>query len=278
MSNLLSSGFSRLWKNKLFWLCIIFNIGFSCVLCTDRHTAKVEYGYEETIDSIFYAYAPVMMMIIIPMFTTLFIGTEYSDGTIRNKFIIGHSRLSIYLSNLIVCSAANILISAAAILTSIAVGFPLLGFFNMPIKNALYLTLCTFLADISMTALVTLIAMLIQNKAGSAVASIVIALALLMTTSIIYERLNEPELQTNYIYMDENGEIQPGDPAPNPLYVSGTTRAVLEFTNDFIPSGQSIQVSNLDVERSSRWWYFSLILTAAAVGAGFEFFRRKDIR
>ena len=34
------------------------------------------------------------------MFTSLFIGTEYDYGTIRNKIIVGHSRTSIYFSNL----------------------------------------------------------------------------------------------------------------------------------------------------------------------------------
>lgn len=54
-----------------------------------------------------------LMGLVSAIFTSLFIGSEYSDGTIRNKLVVGHSRMRIYLANLIVCSIASILISLA---------------------------------------------------------------------------------------------------------------------------------------------------------------------
>ena len=53
------------------------------------------------------------MGLVAAVFISLFVGSEYSDGTIRNKLVVGHSRMRIYLANLIVCSIACVLISLA---------------------------------------------------------------------------------------------------------------------------------------------------------------------
>ena len=54
---------------------------------------------------------PTMIGIIIAIFTGLFLGVEYSDGAIRNKITIGHKRINIYLSNLIVVTATSLFVS-----------------------------------------------------------------------------------------------------------------------------------------------------------------------
>lgn len=277
MSRLLSADFSRLWKSKLFWGCIIFNFVFSYMLCKDRSAMNLLAGYkEEPLESVFFNYA-AFLMIIIPMFNTLFIGTEYSDGTIRNKLIFGHSRFSIYMSNLIVCSTANLLIDLSFMLAGAIFGIPLLGFFEAPFGQIIYLILCTFLSAITMTALVAIISMLNQNKATAAVTSIVICCILMLAASMIDENLQRNEfLREGFI--DSCGELQISDPKPNPDYIGGTERKVLEFLDDCLPTGQAIQVSNFDVNRSERWWYLSLLLLIPSVGTGYAFFRRKDIR
>lgn len=57
----------------------------------------------------------------------LFVGTEYSDGTIRNKLSAGHARRDIYLSKLIVCAAADVVIYVVYILVVLGLGQILLG-------------------------------------------------------------------------------------------------------------------------------------------------------
>ena len=57
-----------------------------------------------------------------------FIGTEYSDGTIRNKIVVGHSRSTIYLANLLTCCFAGLIMCLCFILPTLAIRIPLFGF------------------------------------------------------------------------------------------------------------------------------------------------------
>lgn len=49
---------------------------------------------------LFFIYA-LFVPLMVSLLTALFIGTDYSDGTMRNKLIAGHVRRKIYVANLI---------------------------------------------------------------------------------------------------------------------------------------------------------------------------------
>ena len=69
------------------------------------------------LDSDYYMNASYMVIgVVAALMISLLIGTEFSSGTIRNKLIAGHSRASVYLSNLIVCIASEIIINAIYII------------------------------------------------------------------------------------------------------------------------------------------------------------------
>lgn len=81
---------------------------FGIFMAVMDYISTRQYGdYEAQITNVLFIYA-LTVAILIPAFVSLFVGTEYSDGTIRNKMIIGHTRTCIYLSNLIVCSTAGL--------------------------------------------------------------------------------------------------------------------------------------------------------------------------
>ena len=108
MSRLLSADFAKLKKNKFFWICMIGMFLFGIFMAVMNYISTRQYGdYEAQITNVLFIYA-LTVAILIPAFVSLFVGTEYSDGTIRNKMIIGHTRTCIYLSNLIVSSTAGL--------------------------------------------------------------------------------------------------------------------------------------------------------------------------
>lgn len=104
MSKLLSAGFIRLRKDKIFWIALIFMFGAGVFFPVMRYIDMQKSGYINNIDNGFFACA-LFIGVVMAVFCSLFIGTEYSDGTIRNKVVIGQKRTSIYLSNLIICSS-----------------------------------------------------------------------------------------------------------------------------------------------------------------------------
>ena len=75
----------------------------------------------------------------------------------------------------------------------------------------------------------------------------------------------------------ENG-VQFGDLIENPAYIDGMQRTVYELIADILPTGQVIQMNNLEFERAARWPVFSLIMLIIATVAGYIPFRKRDIR
>ena len=79
----------------------------STVICRSRFSLRIkplqtylEYQRKFPLDAIFFVYA-MLIGLVLSVFLPLFFGSEYSDGTIRNKLAAGHPRLSVYLANLI---------------------------------------------------------------------------------------------------------------------------------------------------------------------------------
>lgn len=275
MNKLLCAGFMRLKKSKIFWVLFIFMFLLGLYVPIGRYLNMKKYGYTMTLDSAFFMHI-TFMSVIIAVFCSLFIGTEYSDGTIRNKLIVGHSRTAIYLSNLILCIAAGILISFAYMAACICIGLPLLGSFAMGFKQVFLLMVCTTMINIAFTSLFTLTAMLIQNKAGQSVAAVIGAFLLLFAAAYLYSTLSAPEMVSDYI-ISESGEVKQTDPVPNTSYVSGTKREIYEFLMEFLPSGQDILILNEELPMPRILCYDCLILLAAT-GAGIFVFQKKDIK
>lgn len=111
MSRLFVSTFFRMLKKIVFWILLICMFAYG-VYSASNAASEANGGF--ALDGCFFDFAPFMGLVA-AILTSMFIGSEYSDGTIRNKLVVGHSRMRIYLANLIVCSVACVLISLAYI-------------------------------------------------------------------------------------------------------------------------------------------------------------------
>ena len=190
MNKLLSAGFFRLKKNLLFWLSMVFMAiaGISFPLAAYADSQK--YGLVYTLEGNFFTSA-VFAVILSSVFCSLFIGADYSSGTIRNKVIAGHNRVSLYLANLVICIAACLLMTAAYSAAYLATGLPLLGTFTISAKTVMTFVAILLCLIIAASALFTVISMLIRSKASSAVTCILLAFILLFAGTYLNARLNE---------------------------------------------------------------------------------------
>lgn len=277
MNKLLAANFSRLIRSKAFWGGMVFMLVIGVGMPIMHYNSMRKEGYPMYIDNGFFISA-LLIGILLSILCSMFVGTEYSDGTIRNKVVVGQKRPVIYLSNLITCAVAGILMCAVCLIVYLCVGIPLLGFFRTEINLILIFVLCLFGLTIAFSSIFTFIAMLNQNKAVVAVICILSAFLLLLGSSYIIAQLNEPEMYESYMYLDESGEIVTDEAQPNPNFVGGTKRKVYEFLTDILPGGQAQQISNMAAEQPWLLLLYSGVVTVGTAGAGLLLFQRKDLK
>lgn len=283
MNKLLRANFTRLWKSRIFWIGILytFGIGFFASTTPYRESLEIE-GYHPHFDN--YLYTNCMFMsIVCAVFIGLFIGTEYSNGTIRNKIIVGHTRSAVYFSNLIVSTAAVIIMHLTNILTIILLGGTLTGNREMPISYLFTLGLISVVTLIAMCAFFLLVSMLVASKSNASVIAIIISFVFLFSALMINNIVTATEYYEPYaIYTNESGEIieEKGERQKNPHYITGIKRDIYEFFYDFLPGCQMLQVAEqeIDVSKSGvKLPAYSLLITVSTTACGVYFFRRKNL-
>ena len=275
MRKLLRANFARLWRDKIFWLTFAAMAAAGQLVFWARFSEYRE-GYSIALEGPFMVYVPVAA-IALSALCALFIGVDYSDGAIRNKLIAGHGRASVYLSNLVVCLAAGAALCAAFMLTYLVPGVPVYGFFECGLKPVLVCVLLGAGALAAFTALYTLVAMLCPKRAYSAVACMLLALALLMGGVTVKSRLEEPEYYDGYT-MTMNGVTQTEEPEKNPNYLSGKTRKAYEFALDLLPGGQAVQLAVSEAAHPVRMALCDVLVLLAATGAGLIVFKKKNLK
>ena len=276
MHRLLRANFSRLLKNKLFWILISIELFMRGLFPVLHYMDNIDEKSAWTMDSTIFIYS-LFVPLMVSLLTALFIGSDYSDGTMRNKLIAGQVRRNIYAANLVVNMEAAFLLCFAFWISHICIGTPLLGWFVSDAKKILGYLLVTLAMVAACVAIFTLISMLCSNKAYSVAGCILIIFMLLFVGVRITAALNEPEMYDAYSYMSEGVTVQE-DETPNPNYVSGVKRQIYNFLNEFLPGGQMIKLSNMNAEHLGRYAVYDGIIFAFVTGCGILSFRRKDLK
>lgn len=281
MTKLLMANYYRLKKNKIFWLIIIFSLVLaSFYIATKYEIINYLQVHAEAMNLIF-NYSKYIG-IIVAIFTSLFIGIEYSDLIIRNKISKGHKRRNIYLSNLITSVLVSFIAYILYIIIIISLGYPLIGkyIFIMP---HFYLALtCVFLQILVYASLFTFVAMLISNKNIMTVTSMTIILLLMIFSKICYDVLKEPQT----IMSSSNTEIN------NPNYKSANEKNTYRFLLEINPVGQSMEllegegeifyhdVKNSSIENKDtyiRLMLYSSVIIILFTISGTILFEKKEI-
>ncbi|MCI8878481.1 MAG: ABC transporter permease subunit [Oscillospiraceae bacterium] len=268
---LLRAGFRRLWRSAAFWGAV--GVMFAAAV----FELAVSYPVRQAglLDNRYMIFA-LLSGVVLSAFCSLFTGAEYSDGTMRNKIAVGHSRTAVYLSNLAVCAAAGVLACFGYILPMVVTGVPLLGPFTMSVPSLLWFTLCAFIMTAALCAVFAMIAMLNQNKAAVAVICIFLAYFLLFLGIYFNSRLTEPAIIPAREYI-ESGQILVREAMPNPAYVQGVKRAIFALLYD-LPGCQAVQLVAEAEACPVRLPLLSLGAAAVSTGAGLALFRRKDLK
>ncbi len=280
MNKLLSANFARLRKDRLFLFGIIAMFALAVYFRVSQYISVTNWGVIVTLDSLFFGYA-LFIGFAMAIFSSIFLGTEYSDGTIRNKLIVGHSRTNIYFANLITNIVAALLLCSAYLIASLGLGIPLLGFLEMETGLALQLFFMTILLAVAYSAIFTMLSMVCSNRTTVAVVSIILSFALIIIATDVYSKLAEPEFYPGITIVNEQG-VQELESISNRRYLTGNKREIYQFIFDFIPSGQAMQISNPNMDIALIHPYMlplsSLIISLVTTLIGVLVFRRKDFK
>ncbi len=237
MNRLLWANASRLIQDRMFWLCLGF-------------MGLVVPVFNGIFGNFFYALSAAA---IPAAFCPLFLGAEYSDGTMHSKIAVGHRRRSVYLSDLTVCAVAGLLFNTAWLTGSLLFhrdrGLP---------ADPLRFLLCAGGVCLSWTAVFTLISLLVQSKAHAAVVC-------LLTAVVTFLLGVQRTIMIN---------AASGKPAVG-------TQASLKLLRDLLPGGQAYLLAIGDIitaEQLTRFPLYSLGLAVVVTVAGLLLFRRKDLK
>lgn len=287
MSKLLRADLSRLWKNKLFYAALVVMAMLGIWLPLMQHHKNVtfwaERGSKLAPDSAF-CWFGVAAVLLLSILVPLFIGTDYSDGTIRNKLIVGGMRMHVYLSHLLVAMTALLLLDLAFLAPFFSLALPLLGPFMHGVEATVVTGFYNLLMQIAFTALFVLISMVSKSKAHSAVLCMALCMVLLFSGIFLKSKLEEPEMYppSMQLGMGENGvedaEFVEQPEEPNPNYVGGTARQVMQFLKEFTPGGQAVELSVASGERPWTMPLYSGVILFFSTAAGLLLFQKKDLQ
>ena len=276
MRDLLSANLLRLKKNNAFWGAMGVSFGLALATVIDVYRVAQAFGGTTSVDAELFKYA-AFIGILAAELIPLFFGTEYSNGAIRNKLIVGQSRLSIYFANLITGFAACVLCSAAYMLGCMALGIPLLGWFTQPPALLFTALIGSLLMMAAFCAIFTFVTMNCAKKSTSVVICLLGTFAAFIWAFVIHSMLEAPEFIQGY-EMSVNGQVVNAVPEPNPNHLTGLKREVYQFLFDLLPSGQSIQYCSLVLSNPVRLMGLAAAVCVVFTGAGAALFRRKDLK
>jgi len=275
MSRLIAANLVRMKKNILFWICMGVMVIMAVLILYGIDSSDVISGVKETIGNKIFCQVHLVGLLI-AAFSSMLIGSEYHDGTIRNKIAVGHKRSSIYFANMITLIIAGSCFFVMYDVVFILAGIPLFGFGRLEAKSVFYALLLCILIIILFSSLYTFIAMCIQNRSIVMLICVISFFALLFEAMRINELLRQEPTYTPMEYVD--GEFIEKEEVPNPYYVSGFKRDVYEFLFDLLPSGQSVQITSWEVDGKWNLAIYSLVVSIVNMGIGLSIFQRRDIK
>lgn len=247
MYRLLAANLNRLRIYKPFWINLSIIVIIESLL-----TFMLVVQGEVPID-----FALFIVLLVIGLITSFFIGLfygiEYSDGTIRNKVIAGHKRITIYFASLItgIISISTLYFVSSILGSIIVITFSLNG--NYDLSNFVLSSFIGWLSCISIISIFNMIGMLSSSKSKSSTTCIIVSFTLLIIGLICYS-----------------------------LSIQGVNSTIfgeaVQLLFDMNPFVQGIQIPSVDNFTVCKLGLYSLYIIFILNTVGIYIFNKKDLK
>ena len=275
MRNLFSVGLFRTVRSKLFYILLVLTA--LTMVYVYYNTYRLQLGPDfSQLDLYFFQFINANI-VSAAVFCPLFLSSEYGDGALRNKLIVGRTRPQIYLANLTVNCLYGTAACLAAVVTGLCVGVPLLGWFQNagPGKIMLYVLLALATTWVC-AALYTFLSMVVASRGVAITLCILLAFGLILLGQYLYLALSQEEVLTAFFYTD-TGEMAVSE-QPNPAYLTGFARQVYQFFYELTPGGQAYQILGMSAQSPLRMLGYSGLVFVLVTGLGLAIFQKKDVK
>lgn len=258
MGKLIRASFFRLWRSRTFWLYIISMIAFATAFM-----AMQAFAMDYTVPLSRVIFLPLSMYgIVSAAFVSVFVGTDFSDGIVRNKLLAGNRRKDFVISCVVVSCVSCISVYMITSLFTLAVG-------KLIFENnvAAEVFIFYFLLGIGISGAVGCLFCVITLSCGSKTNAVIWCMGIAFGLLFLCLYTNQQLVQTEF-----------RDGLPNPHYISGVRRMVYAFLHDLNPYGQMAQLTVWKVWNPTQAVICNLMWIVVGTLAGCAVFRRKDIR
>lgn len=275
MRNLFSVGLFRTVRSKLFYILLVLTA--LTMVYVYYNTYRLQLGPDfSQLDLYFFQFINANI-VSAAVFCPLFLSSEYGDGALRNKLMVGRTRPQIYLANLAVNCLYGTAACLAAVVTGLCVGVPLLGWFQNagPGKIMLYVLLALATTWVC-AALYTFLSMVVASRGVAITLCILLAFGLILLGQYLYLALSQEEVLTAFFYTD-TGEMAVSE-QPNPAYLTGFARQVYQFFYELTPGGQAYQILGMSAQSPLRMLGYSGLVFVLVTGLGLAIFQKKDVK
>ena len=281
MGNLLRSSLFRLRKDVTLWLALAVCLGAGIAFAV---------GFLETTAADDVYFFPLFLALAAVL--SLFLGREYSDGTLRNAVTAGHRRWGIYGAGLVTALLVSLLCMVAFWLPFLLVQGDALIRLGAGVVVPVAVGLLLLMA--SMTALFAAVSFNVPHLAAGAIVNLILWVGLMLGSYQVGFALSQPEY-VREVTVTAQGEMVEGPEMHNPSYLDGPLRVVYEGVEACLPHSQlNDYVSYLGnclyvqkVPEAEHWAetdflyqapVCSLAVTVCVSGLGLALFRRKDLK
>ena len=272
MIKLLKAGFFRLKKDIIFYLFIFLTIGMAGF--TLFRYLSVELVYLDKIVNEFMMY----IGLFIAIFVSIFVGKEHWQGIIRNKIIVGHSRVSIFLSNLIISIVVSIFCEMIYLVIVLLIGIPLYGKIQMPFSQFALVLLDTVLVIISFCSIYNFITMICSEITMSTSICIILFVAMCIA-EVAFGSIANSNKYSTYGYIDENGNNHIISQELNPNYPGDEKVKKARMIYLSIPQGQAMEIGyNNDFDYLKQIPIYATILIGIVNIFGIYIFSKKNFK
>lgn len=269
MGNLLHASLRRLVKSRAFALAILAELAYTALVaavCWDHYAAGTgHYTLESVLTAGFglMGYLSVPSLIAAPPLC-IHLGTEYSENTLRNKLIVGHTRPAVYLADLLACVIAALGLDLLyLVLAGALCAYPALGMTGRLLTaspgQVMAWIAVGLLARAAWASTIALTTAVLGSRTSAAVAGLLLVVAASLFCAFAFHEIEY--LDRHLDAANREGRL-----------------ALWQLAVDALPTGQSLQVSRLDTPNLWRLPLLSGAFLAASTGAGMVFFQKKDLR